>query len=633
MIALGLLVFATVLLVVFSWGLLLLSGLRAATGPLSFYNQKILVVPFCYFLGLRFINAVVFYLGLLGVGFKSAIVTLSVVGICFFIFNVSQLAKSIKDVQSNTGYLGLLYAAVVGVIFLILLVSVFYYPATSWDHFTHWLLVPHEIIQNDITVGLYPHSRSVALEYPAHQSILGAMILSLWQPISYSDVIAESFTPFHLMMAFFVFLSVLRGKVSNWFIVLATATFLLLSNIRGSGSYYLATFYGDALLMSVVTFTVVAAANVFIEAQARRSWLLLAVILSMTLMVKPYAAVLSVVGLFLSLFYLGIRNTVKAGAVAAGLVAVEALQVIFSMYFVPSKGHNVVKRGFGMLAADKWQGNLEFALTFAENTRLYLVIYGVLLLTGIISLAVLFIRRQKSSLAPAESYLSAISQISWLYSIVFFLQLFTLAVVVQALSNSLPRYLSNNIMVIYISVLTGMLFVFSRFKLGQVFATVGLLVIFVFSYRESTFVEHLKTSYQAAVVNKVEPFSQITEFTTSEKILTDIAAYKPQSGRILLLQESGSSYLTWIWSYLVARTNVQMDVLNTIYPGDRANSFYYLRKDIYEGRTSFEKLNEAQIDLVLVATPLKFGNTVVSGLFSPMEFAQLVEGKQLVKEE
>jgi hypothetical protein len=122
-------------------------------------------------------------------------------------------------------------------------------PLSSWDLFTHWLVVPQEILRQNQMAFVYPTSRTVAPNYPTHQVLLGAVaMLSSGR----RDGITNGFANIFLLLGILAVIEATWLVAYSRFLSLGAALFVLA--VAGTQPDVFGFFYGDALVIASIAF-------------------------------------------------------------------------------------------------------------------------------------------------------------------------------------------------------------------------------------------------------------------------------------------------------------------------------------------------------------------------------------------
>ncbi len=119
-----------------------------------------------------------------------------------------------------------LVALVVGVAAILILLNI-YRPVSLWDTYTHWLIIPHEILVNDRMAGFYELTRSVAPGYSPQQSVDSALLLFFWGDANLSENLLNALNPLAFTLGLWVMLDVLRRRVGTALLALSLAVALI----------------------------------------------------------------------------------------------------------------------------------------------------------------------------------------------------------------------------------------------------------------------------------------------------------------------------------------------------------------------------------------------------------------------
>lgn len=258
-------------------------------------NDKFLNIPLGFLIGERLLFLLSFLLGCAGVGLHSIFAFILSISLFWLIISNALQSNSISEYKSypsinyHNHYSKGLVTVILGIsmiAFLMLSNTNFYSIMTSWDNFTHWLIVPHEMLVNNSAAGLYSYTNSVVPQYPPQQTTFGAYILFLWGDSNYSDSILNAYNPLMMLLGYIAILAVLlRAKASNYTII--ASLLLTLFIVLHIAHVYRVSFYSDART-AVVLISFCAAMAYLNDYSDRKSVLSLAVIAGILFTSKPY---------------------------------------------------------------------------------------------------------------------------------------------------------------------------------------------------------------------------------------------------------------------------------------------------------------------------------------------------------
>ena len=250
-------------------------------------------IPLAILFGLRLITLFLQILGLLRVGFRASLILAAVLSIAAGV----HLARTWRN-RPNTPrdlpvahrrWLTGVEAAAAAFSLAIFFCALHSEPA-GFDVFTHWWVVPHEMLSFDRMAYFYGTTRSVAPSYPVHQLVLGAVasILSGGR-----DGIGNVFS------GFFLFFAALATMEASWLLsrsrLLAGAALLAVFAYSGAQEIVFGYFYGDALVIAGIAFAFLGLAYL-IKHRRRSSAVVVWACLSMPLMSKGLGMYLALLG-------------------------------------------------------------------------------------------------------------------------------------------------------------------------------------------------------------------------------------------------------------------------------------------------------------------------------------------------
>jgi hypothetical protein len=114
----------------------------------------------------------------------------------------------------------------------------------SWDNFTHWLILPQEMLSNNKYLLGYDVSSSVAPSYPPQQVSDFTILLHLWGNTNLSEVILAFHNPLMMFLGAWIILDLIKRQVNLlglFLIALCLSGIILALPIM-----YWGTAYGDA---------------------------------------------------------------------------------------------------------------------------------------------------------------------------------------------------------------------------------------------------------------------------------------------------------------------------------------------------------------------------------------------------
>lgn len=194
----------------------------------------------------------------------------------------------------------------------------------GWDVYTHWLVVPNEILAFDRMAFFYGPTRSVAPAYPLHQVVLGAAAILI---SGGRDAVCNAFA------GIFVVLAALATIEAGWLLArrarwLAGLALLVLFGVTGSVEVVWGYFYGDALVITGMAFALLGMAYL-VTHRERASSVVVWACLTTQLMVKGLGVALALFGCvaWLAIVWLDARRTRRPPAV--GWKGIGVLVAIF----------------------------------------------------------------------------------------------------------------------------------------------------------------------------------------------------------------------------------------------------------------------------------------------------------------
>ncbi len=253
------------------------AGLGAATNLMRAWLEKqparlsVFGGVIAFIVGLRLASFVAQLLAAANLSLDRIVWCLAVAGL------VSGLSFGLRGRLHSSGRIP---AAIILVFALLSLITV-YAPPTAWDSFSHWLLLPHEMLRQNDFLSLNQATNSVAPNYALHQCLLAVAALFFSVP----DGHLNALIPVFLGMATLAVDVALRewGLEPRPRLLAAVFNFVLLT----TSDLIFGFFYGDALLILTLALAGVGVARA-IRANSWSQCVLNAVLLSSPLIAKGY---------------------------------------------------------------------------------------------------------------------------------------------------------------------------------------------------------------------------------------------------------------------------------------------------------------------------------------------------------
>jgi hypothetical protein len=292
-----------------------------------------------FLFGLRIVHLILLLLGSLHLGFRFSLVFVGLLSLGAGIMLWSPWKKAAQPPREpwarSINHRPELTEAEVGLaaFALMLFYCALHAEPAGFDVFTHWWVVPHEILSFDRMAYFYGATRSVAPDYPTHQIVLGA-VASLIS--GGRDGIGNVFS------LLFLTAGALAVIEAAWVLsksrLLVAMALLAMLTIAGSPEIVFGYFYGDALVIAVVALALLGLAYL-VKHRGRSSPVVVLACLSMPLMAKGIGLHLCLLGVFLfaswqawSLRRLPLRS--PEWKAAGMLVAVLALELALPRLFL-----------------------------------------------------------------------------------------------------------------------------------------------------------------------------------------------------------------------------------------------------------------------------------------------------------
>ena len=243
--------------------------------------------------GLRVITLLLQILGAARLGFRVSLILVAVLSIAAAVQLVRTWRKSPNTPReltvSHRRRLTGLEAAAAAFALAVFFCALHAEPA-GFDVFTHWLVVPHEILSFDRMAYFYGPTRSVAPSYPVHQLVLGSVASLL---SGGRDGILNVFS------GIFLFLAALATMEASWLLsrsrLLAGGALLAVLAFSGTPEIVFGYFYGDALVITGIAFAFLGLAYL-VTHHRRSSAMVVWACLSMPLVSKGLGMVLALLG-------------------------------------------------------------------------------------------------------------------------------------------------------------------------------------------------------------------------------------------------------------------------------------------------------------------------------------------------
>ena len=254
-------------------------------------------VPLATLFGLRLITLLLQVLGKVGIGFRFSLWVVLLLAVVAAVRLGSAIRRNRAGQRKNglegamvrdSALLGL-DATAIAFCLLLLSCALFSYVG-GWDVFTHWLVVPNEILSFNRMAYAYGTTRSVAASYPVHQVGLGAVACLL---SGGRDAIANVFSSIFLLFASLAILE------ASWVVarsaLLAGLALLIVLAVAGTPEVVFGYFYGDALVLAGLAFSLLGIAY-HADQRGRASLVVVWACLTMPLMTKGFGLYLAVIG-------------------------------------------------------------------------------------------------------------------------------------------------------------------------------------------------------------------------------------------------------------------------------------------------------------------------------------------------
>jgi hypothetical protein len=265
-------------------------------------------IPLAILFGLRLITIVLQILGAMRIRFRPSLILVAALSVAAAIQLVRTWGKNpVSPRELAVGHrrpLTGLEAAAAAFALTILFCALDAEPL-GWDVFTHWWVVPHEILSFDRMAYFYGTTRSVAPDYPSHQIVLGAVASLL---SGGRDGIGNVFP------GIFLFFAALATMEASWLLsrsrLLTGGALLALFAFSGTPRIVFGCFYGDALVITGIAFAFVGLVHL-VKYRRRSSAVVVWACLSMPIMSKGLGigfALLGGGGVALAYLFLGRRE-------------------------------------------------------------------------------------------------------------------------------------------------------------------------------------------------------------------------------------------------------------------------------------------------------------------------------------
>jgi hypothetical protein len=250
-------------------------------------------IPLAILFGLRVVTLFLQILAAVRLGFRASLILVAVLSIAAGVRLVRTWQKrpnTPRDLPvARRRWLTGVEAAAAAFSLAIFFCALHSEPA-GFDVFTHWWVVPHEMLSFDRMAYFYGTTRSVAPSYPVHQLVLGAVASLL---SGGRDGIGNVFSGLFLLFAG------LATMEAAWLLsrsrLLVGGALLAIFAFSGTQEIVFGYFYGDALVITGISFAFLGLAYL-IKHRRRSSGVVVWACLSMPLMSKGLGMYLALLG-------------------------------------------------------------------------------------------------------------------------------------------------------------------------------------------------------------------------------------------------------------------------------------------------------------------------------------------------
>lgn len=348
-------------------------------------------------------------------------------------FTRSQADTSHQAVRWRIANILPAFSLVLPALYCLLIIS--YLPLTSWDNYTHWLVLPQEMIAQNKYLFDYAVSASVAPSYPPQQVTDFVILLRLWGDTNLSEIIIAFHNPLLLFLGMWIIIEIYGHNLTH--IGKALFALTLAAVVFSLPSEYWSTAYGDARSAVCLLLMAVGLA-VYRKPNKNPDLFLLLVIMSCAFTLKPYLAIFAFLSIPILLFSgTGVKNTLIYGI---GLLGFAAFEVF--VYNLASPASLLIADSVNVSRLFEWRfSEFLIGLNFTQHGLILLIVSALLGLT-VISLAF-------------ASKLSANTRDTIIFSGLTILGLVTILCLViwtnRSYGTSLERYLLNLILLVVLS--------------------------------------------------------------------------------------------------------------------------------------------------------------------------------------
>lgn len=486
-------------------------------------------------------------------------------------------------------------------------------PATSWDLFTHWLLVPQEILKQNQMAYMYSSSRTVAPTYPTHQVLLGAVAMLPGGP---RHGITNGFATIFLLFGLVAVVEASWLVTTSRFLSLGAA--LLVLAIAGTESDVFGSFYGDALVLTSIAFACLGMVY-RIGYRSRSSPSIVWVFVTMPLMTKGVG---QYVAFFGALFLIGIEiftfvrkkvspwKHVKIGlGVMGGLAILEGVIPRFFSRSVTSNFHKP-RIDLNFLQVSPLQTLFDLA-AFLVQTKV--VVLQALLISAFLAPVIGMIYWRRWLYSVQRWIALALS----IYGLMIAAILALAVIYVPEIKNSLPRYATMVASIIAILISAGL----GTMKwLGRAIAiplTAVTLSILLGSYIPSYIATYTKWSLTelSHMPQKQEEYEQSRALYNRIRSNVD-----PVRGRVFVVLPDDDQFLPYRMGLYFVMTGIRARLISKVSTCTAEERELAKRVEHWvlndKGKTSPPPEINLDRDFLVFPKPVRLGQHVLKGLLA-----------------
>lgn len=205
-------------------------------------------------------------------------------------------------------------------------------PMLMWDNFTHWLILPQEMMAANGYLSTYPETRSVAPNYPPQQIVDVSFLLYLWGDTNNSENLISIYNPVILFLSATALLSTLRES-TNWLLTISVTMFVIAAMALMPSVYHASAYIDARIALTILVIVLVAFQSKDLELNYRILPLLF-LVSSNVFTLKPYMAPYAFA---LSAFFFIQKSTRRLSlSLAAMLLTLGIIEPVLHHMLAPS---------------------------------------------------------------------------------------------------------------------------------------------------------------------------------------------------------------------------------------------------------------------------------------------------------